>query len=75
MIEVATTYQSSEPMNTGLRPRRSAAWLNITTPTHRPAKVQNTKVPKPAIFSAESCANTPSEAGVNNPDFSMPGAT
>jgi len=75
MIAVQATYQTSDQVNTGRRPKRSAIWPNSTTPTHRPAKVLNTKVPKPAILIVSRLEKKPSDCGVNSPDFIMPGAT
>ncbi len=75
MMTVEATYQSKDAVKTVLRPKRSAACAKAMTPTHNPAKVEKTNVPKPATFKALSEANTPSDSGVNRPLCSMPGAT
>ena len=75
MTAVHAQYQTSDQVNTALRPKRSAACPSTTTPNHRPAKVENTKVPKPAIRINFSEAKIPKDCGVNNPPSIMPGAT
>jgi hypothetical protein len=75
MIPVQPAYQTSDQVNTVLRPNRSAAWPKATTPNHNPIKVQNTKLPNPAIFMPFKSAKNPRDCGLNNPVFTMPGAT
>ena len=74
-MAVQAQYQTREPLNTVLRPKRSAACPNSTTPSHKPAKVENTKVPKPATRMIFSEANGPKDSAVNSPLSIIPGAT
>ena len=74
-MAVQAQYQINEAVNTVLRPKRSAAWPKITTPSHRPAKVENTKVPKPAKRMIFKEANHPKDSGVNSRLSIIPGAT
>ena len=75
MIAEQTMYQTSDQTKILRRPRRSAIWPRNSAPTHSPAKVANTKVPKPATAITSRLANTPSDCGVNSPDLTIPGAT
>jgi hypothetical protein len=75
MMAVHEQYQIRDQVNSVLRPKRSAAWPSATTPNHRPANVENTKVPKPATRIACNEAKIPRDCCVNNPLSVMPGAT
>src|SRR5579859_2565467 len=70
---VQPTYHRSDPVNAALRPKRSATAPSATTPTQRPAKVENTNVPTPATRNASSEPNQPSDSGVNKPLVTIPG--
>ena len=73
MMAVQLQYHINDQVNTALRPKRSAAWPSITTPNHKPAKVENTKVPKPATLIPFKAAKAPRESAVNKPLPIMPG--
>ena len=75
MPKVVSEYQSRAPMKTLRRPNRSDSWPNRMVPKNSPAKVENTKVAGPPPNTSNRNPIGSSEARLNRPDATIPGAT